>query len=212
MPEFGFATTSAAQSSAAALILPVFQGPEAGPGVDEVGKALGVDLVATLRDNNMKGKLGETLSVPTLGRLEARTVLLVGLGKRADVKPDTLRRAAGRAARGARRFESVATTLARAARPAAEAVQAVVEGLLLGSYRFDRFKSQSTDGDAPDRSALATVTLLGVDEPEAARRAQVTSESVAWARDLVNTPAGAATPEFLAAEGQIGRASCRERV
>src|SRR4051812_47637763 len=43
MPEFRFATTSAAQSSAAALILPVFKGPEAGPGVDEVGKALGVD-------------------------------------------------------------------------------------------------------------------------------------------------------------------------
>ncbi len=202
MPEFGFATTSAAEATADALILPVFQGPEAGPGVAEVGKALGADLVATYADNNLRGKLGETLAVPTLGRLGARTVLLVGLGKRAEVRPDTLRRAAGRAARATTRFESVATTLARAARPPAEAVQAVVEGLLLGSYRFDRFKSSASKADLPERSRLENVTLLGVNEPDAAKRAQVVAESVAWARDLVNTPAGAATPEFLADEAR----------
>ncbi|HXJ62137.1 MAG TPA: leucyl aminopeptidase [Actinomycetota bacterium] len=202
MPEIGFATSSVAEVETAALILPVFEGPEAGPGVDEAGKALGVDLVATLRDNALRGRLGETLSVPTLGRLHARTVVLVGLGKRGDVRPDTLRRAAGKVARVASRFESVATTLARAARPAPEAVQAVVEGLLLGSYRFDRFKSRSSDGDALEPAQLQHVTVLGVDEPEAAHRAQVTSESVAWARDLVNTPAGSATPEFLADEAR----------
>jgi leucyl aminopeptidase len=202
MPQFGFATTSAAETTAAALILPVFEGPEAGPGVDEVGKALGVDLVATYRDNNLRGKVGETLAVPTLGHLAARTVVLVGLGKRAEVRPDSLRRAAGRAARVAARFDSVATTLARAARPPAEAVQAVVEGLLLGSYRFDRFKTSASRPELPEPSRLETVTLLGVNEPDAAKRAQVVSESVAWARDLVNTPAGAATPEFLADEAR----------
>ncbi len=198
MPKFQFATTSAAEVSAGLLILPVFEGPDAGPGVDEAGKALGADLVATLKENNFKGKTGETFTIPAFGRLGAKTVLLVGLGKRSEVRPDSLRRAAGKAARTASRFDSVATTLAKAARPSSEAVQAVVEGLLLGSYRFDRFKSASMNGDAPDRSVLETVTLLGVDERAAARRAEVTSESVAWARDLVNTPAGAATPEFLA--------------
>ena len=202
MPKFQFATTSAAEASAALLVLPVFEGPEAGPGVEDAGRALGADLVGAVRDNNLKGRFGETLTVPTFGRLPATTVLLVGLGKRRDVRPDTLRRAMGKVARTASRFESVATTLARAARPPSEAVQAVVEGLLLGSYRFDRFKSASLDGDAPDRPALQIVTLLGVDERDAARRAEVTAESVAWARDLVNTPAGTATPEFLATEAR----------
>jgi leucyl aminopeptidase len=207
MPKFEFATTSAAEVSAALLILPVFEGPEGGPGVAEVGKALDADLVATYRENNLTGKVGETLTVPTLGRLPAPTVLLIGLGKKADVRPDTLRRAAGKVARAAAKFESVATTLGRVARPSGEAVQAVVEGLLLGSYRFDRFKSSSRNGDAPDRSRLATVTLLGVDERQAARRAEVVSESVVWARDLVNTPAGTATPEYLA---QQARAMAKE--
>jgi leucyl aminopeptidase len=202
MPKFEFATTSAAEVTAALLILPVFEGPEGGPGVAEVGKALGADLVATYRENNLKGKVGETLTVPTFGRLPAPTVLLLGLGKKADVKPDTLRRAAGKVARTAARFDSVATTLGRAARPSGEAVQAVIEGLLLGSYRFDRFKSASRNGDSPDRARLGTVTLVGVNEREAARRAQVVSESVAWARDLVNTPAGTATPEYLASEAR----------
>src|SRR4051794_35105894 len=202
MPKFQFASTSAAEASAGLLILPVFEGPDAGPGVDEVGKALGADLVATLRENGFTGKAGETFTVPTFGRIPAKTVLLVGLGRKGDVKPDSLRRAAGKVARTASRFDSVTTTLARTARPPAEAVQAVVEGLMLGAYRFDRFKSSSSNGDAPDSSALETVTLLGVDERAAARRAQVTSECVAWARDLVNTPAGAATPEYLAEEAR----------
>ncbi|MFL5797726.1 MAG: leucyl aminopeptidase [Actinomycetota bacterium] len=202
MPKFQFATTSAAEASAALLVLPVFEGPEAGPGVEEAGRALGADLVGALRDNNLKGRFGDTLTVPTFGRLPATTLLLVGLGKRSQVRPDTLRRAMGKVARAASRYESVATTLARTARPPAEAVQAVVEGLLLGSYRFDRYKSASADGDEPDRSVLETVTLLGVNERAAARRAEVIAESVAWARDLVNTPAGTATPEFLAAEAR----------
>ena len=44
MPKFQFADTSAADVSAALLILPVFEGPEAGPGVAEVGKALGASI------------------------------------------------------------------------------------------------------------------------------------------------------------------------
>jgi leucyl aminopeptidase len=202
MPKFQFATTSPAEVSAALLILPVFEGPAAGPGVEDAGRALGADLVAMLKENRIRGRVGDTLTVPTLGKLKARTVLLVGLGKRDEVTIDTLRRAAGKVARTASRFDSLASTLAKAARPADQAVQAVIEGLLLGSYRFDRFKSPSRNGDTPDRLALETVTLLGVDEREAARRAEISAESVAWARDLVNTPAGTATPAFLAAEAQ----------
>jgi leucyl aminopeptidase len=208
MPELTFSTSSPASIDVDLLILPVFQGPEAGPGIREANRALDADLVDVFRDNRLRGSFGETLTVPTLGKLRAKTVLLVGLGPRAEATSDMVRRALGKAAVQAARFRTVATTVAQAAgRGPEESVQAAVEGLLLGSYRFDRYRSNHDDGSEPS-TALRRVTLLGPGRWNAAvvrdavRAGEVISESVAWARDLVNTPAHDATPDYLAREAQ----------
>jgi leucyl aminopeptidase len=207
MPEFTFSTSSPAAVDVDLLILPVFQGPEPGPGVREANRGLGPDLVEIYRGNRLRGAFGETLTVPTLGKLPAKTVLLVGLGPRAEATSDRVRRALGKVAVQASRFPTVATTLAQAAGPGPEeSVQAAVEGVLLGSYRFDRYRSNN-DGSEP-APALRRVTLLGPARwnaaavREAVRKAEIISESVAWARDLVNTPARDATPDYLAREAQ----------
>src|ERR671922_755198 len=96
VPKFDYLTTSPAEQQADLLLLPFFEGPEAGPGMKEVGKALGTDLVATLRDNGIKGKLGDTFTVPTLGRVPAGTALLVGLGPQAEAGADEGRPATGK--------------------------------------------------------------------------------------------------------------------
>ncbi len=208
MPTFQFKTSSPAEVEADVLVLPVFQGPEAGPGAREVGAALDTDLAALYRDHGLRGRLGEALTVPTLGKLPAKTVLLVGLGPKAEATTDTLRRGMGRVARRVSRFATAATTFPLAAgRSAADAVQATMEGLLLGSYRFTRFKTRE-DEESGEPPVLGSVTLLGSgrwdakEVREAIRRGEVVSESVAWARDMVNSPAGDATPDRLAKEAE----------
>ena len=208
MPRLTVQTTSSADVKADVLVLPMFEGPTAGPGVKEAGAALGTDLAGVFAANKLKGKFGESLTVPTLGRVPAQTILLVGLGKRTDVTPDRLRRAIGRVASRLGRFRKVATTLPQAApRAGVEAVQATVEGLLLGSYRFDRYKVK--DEEAAERKpALQEIVVLGSRRSDgdgssgALEQARIVAESVAWARDLVNTPALDATPEYLAHEAQ----------
>ena len=146
MTTFSFGTTSPSEQTADLLVLPAFQGPEAGPGGREAGKALDVDLTKLLKDNGFRGTLGETFTLPTLGRIGAGTVLVLGVGKRADVDADVVRRAIGRAASTVARYRRVATTLPRAVTGSLDAtVQAFVEGLLLGSYRFDRYKVRPID-------------------------------------------------------------------
>ena len=208
MPTFEFETTSPADQSADLLILPYFNGPEPGPGFKEVGKALGADLGAVMRDNRLRGGLGETLTVPTLGRAEPGSVLLLGLGKRAEVNADRIRRAVGKVASRAAGYVRVATTAAQATRSSwDQAAQAVVEGLLLGSYRFDRYKVRPIEEDG-QKPRLETVTILGQSRWDArkarraVRRGEIFAEAAAWARDLVNTPALDATPDHLAREAQ----------
>ena len=208
MPKFDFQTTSPAEQQADLLVLPFLEGPEAGPGMKEVGKALGSDLVAVLRENRIKGKLGDTLMVPTMGRVPAGTALLVGLGPQAEADPDRIRRATGKIAARAARYRRVATTVPQATKGGwQEGVQAFVEGLLLGSYRFDRYKGNSSDEDG-DRPRLERAIVLGPGRwekryaVEALQRGEVFAEATAWARDMVNMPAQDATPEFLAGEAR----------
>ena len=89
-----------------------------------------------------------------------------------------------------------------------EAVQATVEGLLLGSYRFDRYKTKADDADR----RLGKEAVLGAGKAdakatrgakEAIRRGEVIAESQMWARDLVNTPALDLPPAELAREAQV---------
>jgi len=200
---FSYATESPTTVRADVLVLPVFEGPEPGPGLKDVK---GIDLLGLYRNAALKGKRGETLLVPNTGveGLAAGSVLLVGLGKKAEVGPDAVRRAVGKVARQLSKRTSVATTLAQAGgRNVADAVQAVVEGHILGAYRFDRYKSKKDDA-----AVLETVTVLGVAKWDAKvvkaaiARAVVVSESAAWARDLVNTPARDMTPAVLAKAAQ----------
>jgi leucyl aminopeptidase len=207
VPTFEFAAGSPAEQPADLCLVPVFEGPETGPGFRELGKALESDLVRLLKDNRFKGKLGEVFTVPTFGRASAETILLVGVGPKAEASPDRLRRAAGKVAGRASGFARVTSVLAQAARgPADEGVQAVVEGLILGAYRFDRYKGSADDDGAKPR--WRTVTMLGSARQdaraarEAIRRGEIVAESTAWARDLVNTPALDATPDFLAREAR----------
>ncbi len=202
MPTFSFSTNLPAATAADVLVLPVFEGPEAGPGVRDIK---GIDLLDLYRSSGAKGKRGESLLVPNTGieGLTARSVLLLGVGKRSAASPDACRRAIGRVAGQLAKRSRIATTLPQiAARAFDDAVQATVEGLVLGSYRFDRYKSNG------ERSALEEVTVLGAPKAEARaaraalERGRVVAESQAWARDLVNTPALDLSPAQLAKEAQ----------
>ena len=208
MPTFTYTTDRPADADAEILVLPIYQGPEAGPGVKEVR---GIDLLAIYREAGFSGKPREHLLVPNTGvdGLAPKAVLLVGVGPRGDAGVDTVRRAVGRVAPQLGKRTSVATTLPQIAGRAAaeEAVQAAAEGLVLGSYRFDRYKS-SPNGAA---RRLRSVTILGparsdAKATKAARaaiaRGEIIAEAQAWARDLVNTPALDLPPAQLAKEAQ----------
>jgi leucyl aminopeptidase len=199
---FAYSTDAPSAVPADVLVLPVYEGPEPGPGVKDV---TGIDLIVLAQGAKMKGKLGDSLLVPNHGTdvLPAKAVLLVGLGPRSKVNADTLRRAVGKVAPQVAKLGSAATTVAQAGRSAEDAVQAVVEGLLLGAYRFDRYKT-----DDEERSALGAVTVLGSPRWDrkvakaALERAQIVAEAALWTRDLVNTPARDMTPSDLAAAAQ----------
>jgi leucyl aminopeptidase len=201
---FSYSTDAPAAVKAGVLVLPMFRGPKGplpGPGVKEVG------LEQAYRDAKLTGKKLENLLVVQRDgdRFAAGAVLLVGAGDKAELTSNVIRRVLGRASSALPRFGTVATTFPQAVtgKGAADAVQAAVEGIVLGTYRFDRYKTAGSE-----TKALTRITVLGSaradakEARDAVKRGQVVAEAVCWARDLVNTPAGDMPPAEIAREAQ----------
>ena len=136
------------------------------------------------------------LAVPSL---PVASVLAVGLGKPRDQWPaDTIRRAAGAAARALNGTESVITTLSELD------LAATVEGLILGAYRFSDFRSAKT---APKAAGLRDITVLSTAHAQQterdAARARAIATAVATARDFVNTPPSHLFPAEFAKRAKV---------
>ncbi len=168
-----------------------------GPGADVVDKALGGTLLAFVAEAGFEAKRGEVLAVPTAGKLGAKAAVLVGMGDPEKLDTDAIRRAGAALARRSSKVEKVATTLLDAVPESLDrvaAAQAFAEGVALGAYQFLTYKSDAK----PTR--LARVQVLGRTNAKVsaglARGARV-AEAVMWARDLVNEPAEAKSPETV---------------
>ncbi len=107
------------------------------------------------------------------------------------------------AARSLSGVETVITTLSDLD------LEAAIEGLILGAYRFTEFRSDKT---APKDAGLRKITALAPDTKaatkDAAARADAIATAVATARDFVNTPPSHLFPaEFAKRAKALGEAA-----
>ena len=170
------------------------KGPEIARGGEGVASAYGRKFTPLLSTIGFSGKAGEAAKVPTGGIIKSPLLILVGLGDRDKLTTETVRRAAGVAARSVSNAATVALAL-----PAgdAEHIRAVADGYLLGSYSFTAFKSTK-----PPEGAAEVVIMTDAARNKNARAAlevaQVVAAGTRLARDWVNTPAGDLTPRLFA--------------
>ena len=170
-----------------AVAVGVWAGEE--PADDLAGGAV-AQLVGTGEARTAPRKLAHT-------HVNGRRWIVAGLGAREGWDAELARVTAALA--GARARELGARSLAwvppeGAGDPRATAA-ALVEGTVLGAYRFERYKG---GGDEDDRG-LERLVILGPGEVAAAVGvARVVSDAANAARDLQNTPANDLTPTALA--------------
>ncbi|MBN1173594.1 MAG: leucyl aminopeptidase [Micromonosporaceae bacterium] len=169
----------------------------------------GPSLVETLRLLGATGEPSEVTKIASLGAVTAPLVAAVGLGK-ASALPDhgaILRRAIAAATRALAGSETVAVAMPIMDR---DAIRAVAEGCLLGTYQFSGYHSRPPRGR---RTPVGTVTLCiagsALDDGAAeAARASVVTAAVTLARDWVNTvPNEQRPPQFAEAIGQAATAA-----
>jgi len=214
--EIKLAATSPIEAKVGLVALPLFEddlGKRARhPLLASLDEALGGHLNSAIQAERFEGKAGQKLVFPTHGKIAAAYAVLVGLGKRDAYKHEAFRMAAGTVAKEARRLRSAKIALALPEEvDAVEAVRAGAEGLFLGAYRFDKWKTG--EGKQKDfRITHASLHHESLRRHAAAQQALTLGlaigEAVSLARDLVNEPASVMTPTALAkAAADMGKAA-----
>ncbi|MET8058069.1 leucyl aminopeptidase [Streptomyces microflavus] len=218
MTALTLSTAGAATLRADALVVGVAKGAGSksgdlvlAPGAEAVDKAFDGKLAAVLATLGAVGAEGELTKLPAPSGLKVPVVIAVGLGTVPDKEDaydaETLRRAAGTAARALSGFKKAGFALPAAS---VEDAAAVSEGALLGAYAFTAYQggeNKLAPKDAKNsgpKLPLAEVALVGAKPRDkaykaAVERALALAEEINRARDLINTPPNDLYPESFAA-------------
>ncbi len=205
----------------AALVVNLYQGlKKPGGATGAVDRALGGQLAELIADGEVTGKPGEITIVHTAGRIPARRVVVVGLGKREKCDLETVRRAVGGVTRrllehGITRFHTILHGGGGLSDQAdtREIGQAVSEAAVMAAFRDDRYKTvepeeEPGETEPREKKELEGLTVVEADGRKlpAIRRGLERGEKIARAvnftRELGNTPPNEMTPARLADEAR----------
>ncbi len=203
-------TASPTSFKADALVIGVQSQGEAlkvAPGGESVDQAFGSGFAGTLKAVGGSGKPGDVCKLAGPPATKATVVLAAGVGTAGEVDLESLRRAAGAAARATDGVKTVALAL-----PAAtdDQVRAIVEGALLGGYTFDRYLAKKADHVA--EIVVLTERARTKSAGAAAAAGQIVAEAVNFTRDLVNTPPNDLYPQSFAEELQARARAQKSKV
>jgi leucyl aminopeptidase len=194
-----------AATEADAIMVSYFEGTDHLEGdIAAVDRALGGAIAQLISQGEIKGKPSEITLVHSLGKLPAARVVVIGLGKAAELKVNKVREAVAETCRWLRR--KGITTLATVAPGAGinhisphDAAQATIEGAVLGLYTFRRHITKEEDGPGE----IKEFNIVGKNEDKSeleagSRKGRIMAEAGNLARDMVNEPANYMTPARMA--------------
>ncbi len=189
--------------------LPVKKGKRVvlGGGTRAIDKALGGLLAEELVHEEFKGKPGETYLIHTHGKISAKKIGVIGLGKRADFNLETIRQVGAQLVKlakknNAKRVGTIFHGVGVGKLAPRHAARAFSEGALLANYEYLTYKGAEHKKEAHRRS-LEELTILDLDAAKVRQaeqgicEAKINTEATTYARDLVNEPASIMTPSHL---------------
>ena len=202
----------------AALVVNLYQGMESpGGATGAVDAALEGQISDLIEDGEITGSAGEVTIVHTHGRLPARRVVVVGLGKKKECDLETLRKSLGNVTRRLlkhhiTRFHTVlhgGGDLEATGATTRDLAQAIGETSAMAGYRYDRYKTVEPEeepggGEEQKKDRLEEITVVEADGRKlGAIRTGLTrgsriADAVNWTRDIGNGPPNEITPAVLA--------------
>jgi len=180
------------------LVVGIFKEQKYSGAVKSINDSLGDALKNISEEEKFDGDLGKSLMLSrTFGKIGSKRVLMVGLGEKTEFSTNTLRKIGNLVINKVKGLSSVVAFSSELCNGPGY-ISALTEGLLLGNYEFNKYKTNNSHENEVEKVIFASNKIkesILKDETDFAR---VISESINLARDLVNEPPVYLTPSKLA--------------
>ena len=184
-----------------ALIIPMFQDQDIGEGLTaEVDRSLSGLLTELNSTEEWKAKSGDIKVFYRPAQLKAARLILLGVGKTDRYDSGSIRRLIMQALRQVKSYQLKRVAVYRRSNVEPElAAQAAVEGVLMGTYEADDYKTEGKSKNFVEEILFATDQDLDVDKVKAAmKRGEILGRTTNLARKLANEPGNQFNPTLLA--------------
>jgi leucyl aminopeptidase len=189
-----------------ALAVAVFKDEKTDSGfLKELDVASGGVVKSVIDSEEFKGKEGETafLHLPSTAGLKAKRLLLIGVGEKKEYLAARVAELGGTAARFLRGKSVKSIAIVARLEDDAELIAArVVEGVIMGLFEIDKYRTSDKEQKLIDR---LVVVVDGADQEalnRGVKRGQIVGESVNFTRDMANEPGAYLTPTGMAKRAQ----------
>jgi leucyl aminopeptidase len=181
------------------LVVPIFEDDDLSADLRAVDGATGGAVRRALEAREIQGRPFESFVTPVTNGWRAARIQLIGGGPRATLSTERLRRMATAAALNVRqRRVARAAWLDRGGLELVPAVQAIAEGLALGSFSGDRYKTGERSGPPPEEWLIIASGQDAGPLDVAVERGRILGDCSNLARELCNEPSNVLTPSVFA--------------
>ena len=195
--DFKFSKGDPLEAKCDVLVFGKFENERIAGLIKKADEALENVLDRTFEQEKFKGEIGKSVMINTLGKIQADRILIVGLGKRSKFSLDVLRKVGIHTAKRTNSL-SQRTTFALEIAGNRGNFSALSEGMILGCYNFDKYKTKDKSSNGDRIVEFVTDKVKEKMFSDEIEYAKTIAEATNFTRDLVNEPPFALTPKRLA--------------
>ncbi len=204
--EFQGITGRFKEANAEALVVVFFKGEKATSGVLKEMDALARGaLSSVVKSENFKGEKGQTalLRFAPKGKVKARSIMLLGVGDKADYTMSEVAAASGCATRYLRtRNHKKFAFLPRHEGDPTAVAQAAAQGFVTSQFELDKYKTKDKKEKLVSRLVVCIDGASPSDLKKGLERGRIVGEAMNFTRDLANEPPNILTPTEMANRAQ----------
>ncbi len=195
------------------LVMGIFTNIQYNTSTKKINDLLTNTIIIMSADEKFNGELGQSMMINSINsKIRADRVLIVGLGKKSKFNSATAREVGVIIANKTKHFSKTIGIYLDTITQSSQ-IQAFAEGVRLGTYSFNKYKSKENKQSTIDSIVFISKQIKNkkfIEDNNIAVKANTISDSVVFTRDLVNEPPVTLTPtklaqlaEEIAAEGGL---------
>ncbi len=189
------------------LIFSLFEGEPLNAELKKIDKQLNGSIKKLNKETSFNGQHGKVNRFNTHGLIDAKSVLIIGLGNKKEFSANKCYRAFAKTGKNIKSSDKEVTLVTDMS--GSNLLSSSIEGLLQGNYKFTKYKTEKSNNSGFNLTINSNTISERTFSKESKKALNIT-KAVHLARDIVNEPPVYLTPaklakisEEVAAEGNL---------